>query len=112
MVSSFRKSHAFQVLVLIMWYMCWWTENNFLNPGGISESNAAQVLRQTGVTELHGSVRGILKKSVHVLPGDQNTIVWTVDSVKVQKIVSSCNIAAAVDSSDQNIEKRDQYLTS
>jgi hypothetical protein len=49
---------------------------------------------------------------VHVLPGDQNTIVWTVDSVKVQKIVSSCNIAAAVDSNDQSIEKRDQYLHS
>ncbi|KAH8946516.1 hypothetical protein BDL97_12G099400 [Sphagnum fallax] len=83
-----------------------------LPAGGISESNAAQVLRRTGVTELHGSVRSILKESVHVLPGDQNTIVWTVDSVKVQKIVSSCNIAAAVDSNDHNIEKRDQYLTS
>ncbi|CAK9199975.1 unnamed protein product [Sphagnum troendelagicum] len=83
-----------------------------LPAGGISESNAAQVLRRTGVTELHGSVRSILKESVHVLPGDQNTIVWTVDSVKVQKIVSSCNIAAAVDSNDQNIEKRYQYLTS
>jgi hypothetical protein len=29
MVSSFRKSHAFQVLVLFMWYMCWWTKTTF-----------------------------------------------------------------------------------
>jgi copper homeostasis protein CutC len=57
-----------------------------LPAGGMSESNAAQVLRRTGVTELHGSVHSMLKESVHVLPGGQNTIVWTVTLSKFKRL--------------------------
>jgi len=62
-------------------------------PGaGITEANARDVVRELGVTELHGSVRKELRVSSErsLLPGDGNSVTWTVDASQVQAIVRLC----------------------
>jgi len=65
-------------------------------PGsGITEANARDVVRELGVTELHGSVRKELRVSSErsLLPGDGNSVTWTVDANQVQAIVHLCKSA-------------------
>lgn len=62
-------------------------------PGaGITDVNASYLVRELLVHELHGSVRKELRVSPlrDLLPGDRNSVTWTVDANKVQSIVKVC----------------------
>ena len=64
-----------------------------LLPGaGITDVNAAYIVKELLVNELHGSVRKELRVSPwrDLLPGDKNSVIWTVDATKVESIVKLC----------------------
>lgn len=56
--------------------------------GGVSELNARYIVEQTGVHELHGSLRTPLTTSKHVMPGDVNNVIWTTDAKRIRRVVT------------------------
>lgn len=67
-------------------------------PGaGVTEANASFIVSQLGVSELHGSVRKELRvgDAPCLLPGDKNSVTWTVDADKVQSIMKLCKSVEA-----------------
>ena len=54
--------------------------------GGVNESNVAEIIRLTGVTEVHGSLRGIQQSQMQIRPPDVSLGAppdWPADAIPV-----------------------------